>query len=250
MISIGRHLTLTDASGNFLMRVNDPFFSFKDSMSVTDASGNTLYNFNGDTSFRFMFQIASMSTSWNLQTVDGRQIFNIDDFYIRMEEFNAMRVNINKPSAVDSNGSVTAGGLLGNMAGQIAENMANFEISSRLPRRLVYQIKDQEEGGKHMGWIVPSRGTAWFDFLPYSTRIQILKIPFVARAYSPSYEFKVGDLSSPVSLTLKKQPDLLFDRYILQKTGDISEADEKWAIHALAIAALFERTRLKNIENW
>jgi len=118
-----------------------------------------------------------------------------------------------------------------------------------LPSRLVYKITDSEYGNV-MGWVVPSRGTGWFDFLPYSTRIQILNLPFAARAYAPSYEFKLGNLYSPTVLKLQKQRDLLVDKYTLEKTGDLGDANERWAVPALSLVAMFERQRVKEMADW
>lgn len=244
LISLGRQVNVTDAGGRFIMRVTDPFFTFKDALIATDASGNVVYNINGDTSFRFMFQLASMSTVWNVQAPNGEQLASFDQRYFRMDEFNDLFME--RPSAMTADGKPSLGGI----AGQMAANMVNFEVDRRLPRKLVYRVQDKEEGGTALGWIVPTRGTAWFDVLPYSTRIQILKLPFVGRAYTPSYEFKLGNRSGETSLKLQKQRDLLIDRYILEKVGDLSEADERWAIPALALATLFERTRLKEMADW
>ncbi len=244
MFSIGRQVSVTDANGHFIMRMEDPFFSFKDAMTIVDGTGKVFYNVNGDSSFRFMFQLASTSTLWNVQTADGRQVATFDHQYFRFEEFQNLYVN--HPSAVDANGRPSARGI----AGQMAANMINTAINSNVPRKLVYRVRDQDEGGRELGWIIPSRGTSMFDMLPYSTRIQILKLPLVGRTYSPSYDFKIGNTQNPPALTLKKQKDLFVDRYILEKCGDLSDADERWAIPSLGIATMFERTRLKEMADW
>lgn len=244
MISIGRQVDVRNGDGKFIMRATDPFISFKDSMSVTAGNGNLVYQFNGDTSFRFLFQFASMSTVWNIQTPDGKPVASVRSYYARMEEFKDIRVD--KPSSINADGTPSLGGI----AGQFASNMMNQQISRNIPARLVYQILDKEEGGTVLGWIVPSRGTAWFDFLPYSTRIQILKIPFVGRAYTPSYEFKIGNLYNEPVLKLQKQRDLLVDRYQLDKLGELKDSDERWAIPALTLATMFERTRVKEMADW
>jgi hypothetical protein len=244
MFSLGRQLSVTDANGHFIMRMEDPFFSFKDAMTIVDGSGKIFYNVVGDTSFRFIFQIASMSTLWNIQTADGQQVATFDHQYFRFEEFQNLYVN--RPSAVDANGRPSVGGI----AGQMAANMMNHELDFNLPRKLVYRIRDREEGGNALGWIIPSKGTSMFDLLPYSVRIQILKIPFVARAYSPSYDIKFGSTQNAPALKLKKQNDLFIDRYILEKVSEFSDADERWAIPSLAIAVMFERTRLKEMADW
>jgi hypothetical protein len=244
MISIGRQVDVHNGDGKFIMRARDPMITFKDRMVVTNGSGGEVYHFNGDTSFRFLFQFASMSTVWNIQTPQGKQIASVRSYYARIEEFS--NIGIERPSALNADGTPSLKGI----AGQFASNMMNQQISHNVPARLVYQVMDQEEGGNTLGWIVPSRGTAWFDFLPYSTRIQILKIPFVGRAYTPSYEFKVGNLSSESVLKLQKQRDLLVDKYSLEKIGELKDADETWAIPALTLATLFERTRVKEMADW
>jgi hypothetical protein len=244
LISIGRQVDVRNGDGKFIMRAKDPMITFKDRMVVTNGGGSEVYHFNGDTSFRFLFQFASMSTVWNIQTPQGKQIASVRSYYARMEEFNSLRVE--KPSAINEDGTPSFKGI----AGQFASNMLNQQISHNVPARLVYQVMDHEEGGNTLGWIVPSRGTAWFDFLPYSTRIQILKIPFVGRAYTPSYEFKVGNLSSEPVLKLQKQRDLFTDKYTLDKIGELKDADEAWAIPALTLATLFERTRVKEMADW
>ncbi len=244
MISIGRQVDVRNGDGKFIMRATDPFFSFKDSMNVTNGNGTSVYQINGDTSFRFMFQFASMSTVWNIQTPDGKPVASVRNYYARMEEFES--IGIEKPSSINADGTPSFKGI----AGQFAANMANHSISRNVPARLVYQVMDSEEGGNTLGWIIPSRGTAWFDFLPYSTRIQILKFPFVGRAYTPSYEFKIGNLSNPATLKLQKQRDLLVDRYTLEKLGELSDANERWAIPALTLATMFERTRVKEMTDW
>jgi len=244
MVSIGRQVDVKNGDGKFIMRASDPFISFKDSMSVTDGSGKSVYRVDGDTSFRFMFQMASMSTVWNIVTPDGAPVCSLDDYWARMEEFKDVRVET--PSAVNSDGGVSLGGIAGN----IASNMLNSKIRGTVPSRLVYRVKDKEEGGNVLGWIVPSRGTAWFDFLPYSTRIQLLKIPFAARAYAPSYEFKLGNLYGPTVLKLQKQRDLFVDKYSLEKIGELTDQQERWVVPALTIVTMFERTRVKNMADW
>ena len=77
MISIGRQVDVRNGDGKFIMRATDPFFSFKDSMNVTNGNGTSVYQINGDTSFRFMFQFASMSTVWNIQTPDGKPVASV-----------------------------------------------------------------------------------------------------------------------------------------------------------------------------
>lgn len=244
MISIGRQVDVRNGDSKFIMRATDPFISFKDSISVTAGNGNIAYQINGDTSFRFLFQFASMSTVWNIQSADGNPVASVRSYYARMEEFKDIRID--KPSSINANGTPSLGGI----AGQFASNMMNQQISQNVPARLVYQILDKEEGGSTLGWIVPSRGTAWFDFLPYSTRIQILKIPFVGRAYTPSYEFKIGNLYNEPVLKLQKQRDLFADKYTLEKLGELRDSDERWAIPALTLATMFERTRVKEMADW
>jgi hypothetical protein len=244
MISIGRQVDVKNGDGKFIMRATDPFISFKDSMNVTAGNGSLVYRFNGDTSFRFLFQFASMSTVWNIQTPDGKAVCTVDDYWARMEEFKDVRVD-SKASVMNDNGTANLGGMLGN----VASNMLNNRISHQLPSRLVYRVKDQEDGNM-IGWIVPSRGTAWFDFLPYSTRIQLLNIPFVARFYTPSYEFKLGNLYGPTTLKLQKQRDMFVDRYTLEKAGELTDQQERWVIPALTLVTMFERTRIKQMADW
>ena len=247
MISIGRQVDVKNGDGKFIMRASDPFISFKDSMSFVDGGGKQVYRAEGDTAFRFLFQIASMSTEWSIVTADGQPLAHVDDYWARMEEFKDVRVNVTSSTPVmQSDGRADIGGVLGNVAANFANNFANTAISSQMPARLVYQVKDREDGNV-IGWVVPSRGTGWFDFLPYSTRKQILNLPFAARAYSPSYEFKLGNLYGPTVLKLKKQPDLFVDKYTLEKLGDLNDQQERWAIPVLTLVAMFERTRVKNM---
>lgn len=243
-ISAGRQVSIKDSNGHFIMRMEDPFFSFKDAMTIVDGTGKTFYHVQGDSSFRFMFQLASTSTIWNIQTAGGQQVAAFDHQYFRFEEFQNLYVN--RPSAVDADGRPSLGGI----AGQMAANMANRQMDFNLPRKLVYRVRDRDEGGQSLGWIIPSRGTSMFDLLPYSIRIQILKIPFAARAYAPSYDFKMGSTKNPAVLKLRKINDMFIDRYVLERTGDFSETEERWAIPSLAIAAMFERTRLKEMADW
>ncbi|MFN8399678.1 MAG: hypothetical protein U0X74_06675 [Anaerolineales bacterium] len=250
MISLGRQVDVKNGDGKFIMRASDPFISFKDSMSYVDGSGKEVYRAEGDSSFRFMFQFASMSTEWNVVTSDGKPVAYVDDYWARMEEFKDVNVNINSSAPVmQSDGRANLGGVLGNVASNIANNVVNYAVSSNVPSRLVYQIKEHAEGNV-LGWIVPSRGTGWFDFLPYSTRIQILNLPFAARAYAPSYEFKIGNLYGPTVLKLQKQRDLLVDKYTLEKVGEMTDQQERWAIPALTLVAMFERTRVKQMADW
>ena len=243
-ISVGRQVDVTNGDGKFIMRVSDPFFSFKDAMTVINGRGEVAYQINGDSSFRFMFQFASTSTDWNIQTLDGRMLASVRNYFARMEEFKS--VGVESPSAINAQGGISLGGI----AGQFAANMVNHAVSSNVPGRLVYQVRDQAEGGNTLGWIVPSRGTGWFDFLHYYTRIQILNLPFMARAYTPSYEFKLGNLYGPTVLKLQKLRDLFIDRYTLEKVGELSDADEKWVIPALTLVTLFERQRVKEMTDW
>lgn len=247
MISLGRQVDVRNGDGKFIMRASDPFISFKDSMSFIDGGSREVFRAVGDTSFRMMFQFASMSTAWSIVTSDGRPLAHVHDYWARMEEFKDMRVNVTSSAPVtQSDGRADIGGVLGNVAANFATNFTNDVIRSNVPSRLVYQIKDHEEGNV-LGWIVPSRGTGWFDFLPYSTRAQILGLPFVSRAYAPSYEFKLGDLYGPTVLKLQKQRDLFVDKYTLQKVGELTDQQERWAIPVLTLAAMFERTRVKNM---
>ncbi len=243
-ISIGRQVDVRNGDGRFIMRASDPAISFKDSMKVVDGNGKEVFQFNGDSSFRFLFQFASMSTEWNVQTPDGQLLAVVDDYWARMEEFQA--VGVNAPSATDGNGMPSFSGI----AGQFAANMVNSQISRTVPGRLVYKITDKKITDNVMGWVVPSRGTAWFDFLPYSTKIQILNIPFMARFYAPSYEFKIGSLHSPSVLKLQKQRDMFIDRYTLEKVGELTDAQERWAIPVLTLVTMFERTRVKQMADW
>ena len=244
MISIGRQVDVKNGDGKFIMRVSDPAVSFKDSMNITDGRGQTVYRANGDSSFRMLFEFASTSTRWDIVTPDGKMVCSLDDYWARMEEFKDVQVQSSAP-VMQSDGRADIGGVLGN----VAANMLNNVVSSNLPSRLVYRIMDQEDGNV-LGWIVPSRGTGWFDFLPYSTRIQILNIPFAARAYAPSYEFKIGNLYGPTVLKLQKVRDMLVDRYSLTKVGELTDQQERWAIPALTIITMFERARVKQMANW
>ena len=250
LINIGRQVDVKNGDGKFIMRASDPFISFKDFMSFIDGSGRQVYRAEGDTSFRFMFQFASMSSEWNIVTADGRPVAYVDDYWARMEEFKDMNVNITSSAPVMQNdGRASIGGVLGNVAANLANNAVDYAVRSNTPSRLVYQIKSQEDGDV-LGWIVPSRGTGWFDFLPYSTRIRILNLPFAARAYAPSYEFKIGNLYGPTVLKLQKQRDLLVDKYTLEKVGELTDQQERWAIPALTLVTMFERTRVKNMADW
>ena len=243
LVSIGRQVDVKNGDGGFIMRVTDPFISFKDSMTAINGKGNIVYHFNGDTSFRFLFQFASTSTQWTVVTPDGTPVLFLDDYWARMEEFKD--VHVQAPSGIGADGRADIGGVLGN----VATNMLNNRVSQSLPSRLVYRVMDREDGNVK-GWIVPSPGTGWFDFLPYSTRIKILNLPFAAKAYAPSYEFKVGNLYGPTVLKLQKQRDLLFDKYTLQKVGELSDADERWAIPAISMVTMFERQRVKQMADW
>jgi len=244
MISIGRQVDVKNGDGKFIMRASDPIVSFKDSMNITDSRGQTVYRANGDSSFRMMFEFASTSTRWDIVTPDGKMVCSLDDYWARMEEFKDVQVQSSAP-VMQSDGRANLGGVLGN----VAANMLNNAVSTKLPSRLVYRIMDQENGNV-LGWIVPSRGTGWFDFLPYSTRIQILNIPFAARVYAPSYEFKIGNLYGPTVLKLQKVRDMLVDRYSLTKVGELTDQQERWAIPALTIITMFERARVKQMADW
>jgi len=245
MISIGRQVDVKNGDGKFIMRASDPVISFKDSMSIVDGRGKTVYQVNGDSSFRMMFEFASTSTIWDIVTPDGKMVCSLNDYWARMEEFKDVHVE-SSASVLQSDGRADLGGVLGN----VAANMFNNAVSSTLPSRLVYRVMDQNENGNVLGWIVPSRGTGWFDFLPYSTRIKILNLPFAARAYAPSYEFKIGNLYGPTVLKLQKQRDLLVDRYALQKLGELTDQQERWAIPALTLVTMFERQRVKSMADW
>lgn len=244
MISIGRQVDVTNGDGRFIMRAIDPFFSFKDSIQIIDGSGNEVMRANGDTSFRFMFRLFSFSFDWSITTPDEKLIAHIDRYWARMEEFK--NVTDIGPSYGDAGLSV------GKIVGAMVATDVNYNIRNNIPRRLVYEVLDRE-GGNVLGWIVPSRGTGWVDylenFLPYATRRQILNLPFISRAYAPSYEFKIGDLYSPTVLVLKKQRDLFVDKYVLEKTGELTDQQERWAIPALTLATMFERQRFKDMTN-
>lgn len=246
MISIGRQVNVLNGDGKFIMSAKDPFISFKDSMSVVDGRGNQVFQFNGDSNFRFLFQFASVSTEWNIRTSDGKQMATLGSYWARMEEFKDVRVDLNAPAMTDDG----TPNIMGNVFGNLASNVVNGAIRSSVPSRLVYRVRENEESSNVLGWIVPSRGTAWFDFLPYSTRIQLLNIPFAARFYAPSYEFKLGNLYGPTVLTLKKQRDMLVDKYTLEKSGELTDAQERWVIPALTLTAMFERTRVKQMADW
>lgn len=241
IISLGRQVNVLNGDGKFIMRASDPFISFKDAMPYTDGSGREVYRAEGDTSFRMMFQFASMSTTWTIATPDGKPLAHMSDYWARMEEFKDVRITSSAP-VQKSDGMANLGGILGN----VAANFANNVVSSQMPSRLVYRIMDREDG-EVLGWVVPSRGTGWFDFLPYSTRKQILNLPLAAKAYTPSYEFKLGGLYEPTVLKLQKQRDLLADKYTLEKVGVLTDQIERWAIPALTHVAMLERTRLKNM---
>jgi len=244
MVSLGRQVDVRNGDGKFIMRAADPLISFKDSMSIVDGSGKAVYQVNGDSSFRMAFQLASTSTRWDVVTPDGRPVCCVDNYWARMEEFKDVRVQ-SDASVTNSDGRANIGGILGN----VAANVANNAIRQNVPSRLVYRVMDHEDGNV-LGWIVPSRGTGWFDFLPYSTRIQILNLPFAARAYAPSYEFKVGNLYTPTILKLQKVRDMLVDKYSLQKVGEITDQQERWAIPALTLVTMFERQRVKEMVDW
>lgn len=241
MVSIGRQVDVNNGDGKFIMRATDPFISFKDGMNITDGSGKTVYLVNGDSSFRMLFQMASTSTRWNIVTPDGRPVCSVDDYWARMEEFKDVHVTSSAP-VMTSDGRADVVGVLGN----VAANLVNNNISGSLPSRLVYRVMDHDEGNV-IGWIVPSRGTGWFDFLSYSTRAQILSLPFAARAYAPSYEFKLGNLYGPTILKLQKIRDLFVDRYSLEKTGELTDQQERWVIPALTLVTMFERQRIKQM---
>ena len=241
IISLGRQVNVLNGDGKFIMRASDPFISFKDAMPYTDGSGKEVIRAEGDTSFRMLFQFASMSTTWSIVTTDGSPLAHLSDYWARMEEFKDMHITSSAP-VQKSDGTANFGGILGNVAANFADNV----VRSQMPSRLVYRIMDREDG-EILGWVVPSRGTGWFDFLPYSTRKQILNLPFASKAYTPSYEFKLGGLYEPTILKLQKQRDLLADKYTLEKIGALTDQIERWAIPALTLVALLERTRLKNM---
>lgn len=243
MISLGRQMDVKNGDGGFIMRVSDPYISFKDEMTVINGKGAAVMKAKGDSSFRFMFQFASTSTSWNIVDGSEKTIAWVTNYWARMEEFKD--VHVDAPSGMGANGRADLGGALGN----IATNILNNQMAATLPSRLVYKITDSEYGNV-LGWVVPSRGTGWFDFLPYSTRIQLLNLPFAARAYAPSYEFKLGNLYGPTVLKLQKQRDLLVDKYTLEKTGDLNEANERWALPSIALVTMFERQRVKEMADW
>ena len=242
MISIGRQVDVKNGDGKFIMRASDKLISFKDTMSFMDGRSQTVYNAVGNSSFRMMFEFASSSTSWSILTPNGTEICAFEDYTARMEEFKDVHVESSIP-VMQSDGRADLGGVLGN----VAANMLNNKISSVLPGRLVYRIMEGYEKRNVIGWVVPSRGTGWFDFLPYTTRNQILSFPFASRAYTPSYEFKIGNLYGPTVLKLQKQRDLLVDRYTLEKFGDITDQQERWAIPVLTLVTMLERTRIKQM---
>lgn len=241
LISLGRHMDVQNGDGRFIMRANDPFISFKDVISIIDGSGKEVYQAKGDTAFRLLFRIFSFSFDWTIVTPDGKPVAFVDRYWARMEEFRDVRVDSGNPTH-NNDGTVSVGGF----AKAFVASSINNEMSRNVPRRLVYRILDQENGNE-IGWIVPSRGTGWLDFLPYSTKRQIFNLPFASRLYTPSYEFKIGGLYSPTVLRLQKQRDLLFDKYTLEKTGDLTDQQERWAIPALTIASMFERQRFKDM---
>jgi hypothetical protein len=240
-ISLGRQVDVRNGDGKFIMRANDPFIAFKDSISIIDGKGNEVYRANGDTSFRFIFRIFSFSFDWLITTPDERPVAFIDRYWARMEEFRDARMDAGT-STRNSDGTTS----VGDFAKAFVASSINNDLSRNVPRRLVYRILDQENGNE-IGWVVPSRGTGWLDFLPYATKRKIFNLPFASRLYTPSYEFKVGGLYSPTVLQLNKQRDLLFDKYTLEKTGDLTDQQERWAIPALTIAAMFERQRFKDM---
>lgn len=249
MISLGRQVDVRNGDGKFIMRASSPFLSFKDTISYIDGSGKRVFHADGS-DFRLLFEFTSMSSRWSIVTEDGKPVAFVDDYWARMEEFKDMNVNITSSAPVmQSDGRGDIGGMLGNVAANFATNFTNAAISSNLPARLVYQIKYHEDGHV-LGWVVPSRGTAWFDFLPYSTRRQLLNLPLAARAYAPSYEFKIGNLYGPTVLKMQKQRDLLVDKYTLEKVGELSDQHERWAIPALTLVAMFERARVKKMTDF
>jgi hypothetical protein len=114
LINIGRQVDVKNGDGKFIMRASDPFISFKDSISYIDGSSRQVYRAEGDTSFRFMFQFASMSSTWNIVTSDGKPVAHVDDYWARMEEFKDMNVNITSSAPVmQSDGRASLGGVLG-----------------------------------------------------------------------------------------------------------------------------------------
>jgi len=241
LISLGRSMDVQNGDGRFIMRVNDPFISMKDVISFIDGGGREVYQAKGDTSFRFLFRLFSFSFDWMIVTPDGKPVAFVDQYWARMEEFRD--VHVDEGNLVrNSDGTVSAG----DFAKAFVASSINSKIRQNVPRRLVYRILDQENGNE-IGWVVPSPGTGWLDFLPHSTKRQIFNLPFASRLYSPSYEFKVGGLYSPTVLRLQKQHDLLFDKYTLAKTGELTDQQERWAIPALSIAAMFERQRFKDM---
>ena len=141
MISIGRQVDVKNGDGKFIMRVSDPAVSFKDSMNITDGRGQTVYRANGDSSFRMLFEFASTSTRWDIVTPDGKMVCSLDDYWARMEEFKDVQVQSSAP-VMQSDGRADIGGVLGN----VAANMLNDVVSSNLPSRLVYRIMDHEDG--------------------------------------------------------------------------------------------------------
>lgn len=74
MISLGRQVDVRNGDGRFIMRASDPFISFKDAMSYVDGGGREVFRAEGDSSFRLMFQFASMSSEWNIVTADGKPL--------------------------------------------------------------------------------------------------------------------------------------------------------------------------------
>jgi hypothetical protein len=243
VVSIGRHVDVKNGDGRFIMRAKDPFIAVKDLVSVEDGNGKPVFEFSGD-GLRLLFHFGSMSSHWDIRTPDGNPLVYLQSYWARMEEFQS--VYVEGPSATDGNGMPSFGGI----AGSMAASFVNEQARRATPGRLVYKIMDQKISDKILGWVVPTRGTAWFDFLPYRTRIQILNIPFMSRAYAPSYEFKFGDLYGPTTLKLRKERDLIVDRYVVEKVGELTDAQERWVVPVLTLVTMLERFSLKQMTDW
>jgi hypothetical protein len=241
LISLGRQVDVRNGDGRFIMRAIDPYIAVKDAINIIDGSGNEVFQVKGDTPFRFFFRIFSMSWNWTITTPDERPVAFVDKYWARMEEFRNLRAETAEPVR-NSDGTVSVGDFIN----AYAASTVNNELNRKVPRRLVYRVMDKEHG-EVLGWIVPSRGTGWLDFLPYSTRQKIFSLPFASRIYAPSYEFKIGDLYSPTVLRLQKERDLLYDKYTLEKVSDLTDQQERWAIPALTLATMFERARFKDM---
>ena len=211
-LTITPRIHVRDAGGRLLFTAAKKLISSREEIEVT-SGGQMLYKVISQES-----RITDIPSNWDVMTADGQVLGVVDDDFI---------------SALD-NMKFAGNSVLDSMLQMQAQR------SMKLRSAKMYWLKDKT--GKELGFITPDSNSLLIEQIPMYPILR--QLPFAYRLITPRYFMQLGEKTV---MTLQKQRTLLIDTYILAKSGNFSEADEKLLIPSVILAIAYERQQLKDL---